>query len=70
MGTRVAGADGSPNSDGLWLTADGPLAESPTDTGKELARTIGSDGVSYYLFFSDLNAFAYIAGQSAAFTWL
>ena len=53
-----------------WLTSDGPLAESPTDAGKALARAIGRQGVSWYLYFSDFNAFGYVAGERATFSWL
>ena len=63
-GSTGGGIDG-----GLWLTAEGPLFDSPTLTGRALARDVGPSGVSWFLYFNDLNAFAYLAGESAAFTW-
>jgi hypothetical protein len=52
-----------------WLTADGPLAESPTTAGRELARLVPPGGVGWYLYFSDSNAFAYVGASSARFMW-
>jgi hypothetical protein len=57
-------------SRGLWLSADGPLVESPTDTGKALARAFGTQSVSWFLYFNNLNAFGYVAGDRATFAWL
>ena len=57
------------SSGGLWLTSDGPLAESPTEAGKALARRIRTEGVGWFLYFNDLNAFGYVAGERATFTW-
>jgi len=53
-----------------WLTSDGPLDEAPTDAGKGLAGALASDIYCWYLYFSDLNAFAYCAAQDAQFEWL
>jgi hypothetical protein len=53
----------------LWLTADGPLAECPTEAGKALALSVGENGAAWYLYFSDLNAFAYLVGERQAFEW-
>src|SRR5262245_41453666 len=36
-----------------WLTADGPLSESPTTAGRDLARLVPPGGVGWYLYFSD-----------------
>jgi hypothetical protein len=52
----------------LWLTADGALGQAPTDAGRALA-TQHLGRVGWYLFFSDLNAFAYVVGARAIFEW-
>jgi hypothetical protein len=57
-------------SPGPWLTSDGLLEEAPTETGRRLASTAGDDAVAWYLYFSDLNAFAYCAAKQAQFEWL
>jgi hypothetical protein len=56
--------------DGLWLTAFGPLADASTEVGKALAARLPPDMLGWFLFFSDLNAFAYIAGQRAEVRWI
>ena len=56
-------------SRGLLLKHAGPLSEAPTETGATLALTVGTAGFSWFLFFDDLKAFAYLAGDRAAFTW-
>jgi hypothetical protein len=53
----------------LWLTADGPLAQSPTDAGRALAKQHAGGAVGWYLFFSDLNSFAYVIGAQTTFEW-
>ena len=58
------------SNDGLWLTSDGPLAEAPTAAGKALAQSLEPDDVGWFLFFDNLNAFGYLAGQRASFKWL
>jgi hypothetical protein len=59
-----------PSDHGLWLTAHGALSESPTEAGRMLARQIDADDVNLFLYFSHVNAFAYVAGKSASFEWL
>jgi hypothetical protein len=54
----------------LWLTSEGPLGEGPTDEAKRLADTIPADAEAWYLYFSDLNVYAYVAAGSARFEWL
>ena len=56
-------------SRGLLLKEAGPLSDSPTETGATLAITVGTAGFSWFLFFDDLKAFAYLAGDRAAFNW-
>ena len=55
--------------DGLWLSADGMLAQAPTGIGKALAQGLTSDGVGWFFFFANLNAFGYLAGRRAEFRW-
>ena len=49
-----------------WLTADGPLADCATEAGKALALSVGEKGVAWYLYFSNLNAFANLVGERDA----
>src|SRR5689334_6817133 len=44
-----------------WLTSDGPLAESPTEAGRKLSVRVPPEAKAWYLYFSDLNAFSYVA---------
>jgi hypothetical protein len=53
-----------------WLTDDGPLYESTTGTGKQLARLVPPAASGWYLFFSDRNAYAYCASATVKFKWL
>jgi len=52
------------------LTADGPLGEAPTETGRRLGRDVPADAWAAYPFFSDWNAFAYCAAARATFRWV
>jgi hypothetical protein len=53
-----------------WLTSDGMLEQAPTEEGKRLAIAVGDDEIAWYLYFNDLNAFAYSVAQDARFEWL
>jgi hypothetical protein len=53
-----------------WLTSDGPLASAPTETGLQIAGSLPQDCFAIYLYFSDLNAFAYVASRTARFEWI
>lgn len=53
-----------------WLTADGPLQESTTATGRSLAKLLPAGTRSWYLYFSDLNAFAYCGAGRASVEWV
>lgn len=55
--------------EGLWMTSDGPLSESPTAAGQALAQSLGSGEVGWFLFFSNQNSFGYLAGRHARFRW-
>ena len=52
---------------GLWRTADGTLTEAPTAVGKALAQLLGPEDMGWFLFFNNLNAFGYLAGERAEF---
>jgi hypothetical protein len=56
--------------DGLWLSADGPLSESLTAPGKALAQSFASIGLGWFLYFSNMNAYGFVAGECATFRWL
>jgi hypothetical protein len=55
---------------GLWITHDGLISGSPTESGRTLAKALAPTDVGWFLFINNLNAFAYIAGAQAAFHWL
>jgi hypothetical protein len=63
------GENASGLGDGLWLSADGPLAEAPTEAGRSLARGVKSGEAGWFLFFNNLNAFGYLAGGRFEFHW-
>ena len=63
-------AEGTPLRGPLWLTSDGLLAGAPTDAGLAVAAVLPRDCLGWYLYFSDINAFAYCAGKDAEFVWL
>jgi hypothetical protein len=54
----------------LWLTSDGPLASAPTETGLQIAAALPQDCIAFYLYFSDLNVFAYVASRTVRFEWI
>jgi hypothetical protein len=54
----------------LWLTSDGPLNECSTEAGKTFAAQCRACSIAWFMFFSDLNAFGYVAGSKATFTWV
>jgi len=60
--TRPSGA--------LWMTSEGPLREAPTEAGRNLARSVPSEASAWYLYFSDQNAFAYVAAVGVRFEWV
>ncbi len=53
----------------LWLTSDGLISEAPTEAAKKLASMVTPDSYAWYLYFSDLNAFAYFAAKEVVFEW-
>ncbi len=55
---------------GLWLTADGPLVNAPTESGLASAQSVASSPVAWFLYFSNTNSFGYLAGAQASFRWL
>ena len=55
---------------GVWLAADGPLAEAPGEVARELARELQMGEVGWYFFFADSNSFIYWVAQEASFRWL
>ena len=52
-----------------WLTSDGPLSEAPTEVGKSLSVRVPPKAEAWYFYFSDTNAFSYVAATSMAFDW-
>jgi hypothetical protein len=52
-----------------WLTSHGPLAEAPSQVGKGLSLGVPPEAKAWYFYFSDTNAFAYVAATSVAFDW-
>jgi hypothetical protein len=60
---------GSDIGHGLWLASDGVLSDAPTEIGRALARQLAPGHVAWFLFFNNLNAFGYLAGERAEFRW-
>jgi hypothetical protein len=52
-----------------WLTEDGPLSTCPTPAAKLLLQRATGKHFAWYFYFSDLNTFAYVAGDSVSFEW-
>jgi hypothetical protein len=55
---------------GVWLAADGPLAEAPGEVARELAQELQAPEVGWYFFFADSDSFIYWVAAEAAFRWL
>ena len=53
----------------LWLTADGLLEQCPVAVDRALVEAARGSKVAWFLFVSDRNAYAYVAADSARFTW-
>lgn len=53
-----------------WLTADGPLRTCSTPAAKLLLQRAAVTHFAWYFYFSDLNTFAYVAGDSVSFSWI
>ena len=60
---------GSETLGSLWLTDDGLIIESSNKTAKELAATLTPETYGWYLYFNNLNAFAYLVAKKAEFEW-
>jgi hypothetical protein len=64
-----AAAGSGPLSGPLWLTASGRLDEARTLQATSLASRHAKSDRAIYLFFSDLNTFAYCIAGAATFQW-
>jgi hypothetical protein len=53
----------------LWLTSDGALERCPVVVDRALVDAARGAKIAWFLFLADLNAFAYVAADSAQFTW-
>lgn len=67
---EAPGAGSVQRSDGLWLTAEGPV-ESLTQARDAVPHlsTVPEGAFHHYLYFSDVNAFMFIAASGAGFEW-
>lgn len=63
-------ADGIPLEGPLWLTADGLLQSAKEERALAINAALPTDCFAWYLFFNDLNTFAYCASEEAVFEWL
>jgi len=54
---------------GTWLTADGPLAELDSKVAERFANNIPPNLVRHYFYFSDTNAFLFVACDKLEFRW-
>jgi hypothetical protein len=52
-----------------WLTDNGPISSCPTEASKLLLQRAAGHNFAWYFYFSDLNTFAYVAGDSVSFEW-
>jgi len=68
---EAPGSGGSTQlSDGLWLTAEGPVESLPEkDRTVPALLSAPARAFHHYLYFSDLNAFMFIAALDAEFAW-
>jgi hypothetical protein len=53
----------------LWLASDGLIEEANTETAKKLRTILQPDFFAWYLYFSDINAYAYLVAKEAEFKW-
>jgi hypothetical protein len=53
-----------------WLTGDGPLRDTETEIGQDLARQVPPEAWAWCLYFSDWNACAYCAAMGLIFRWV
>jgi hypothetical protein len=53
-----------------WVTDDGPLSSCPTASAKLLMQRAAGKHFAWYFYFSDLNTFAYVAGNRVSFEWI
>ena len=56
------------DSDGLWVSADGPLDKSQLSE-KGIPENLPDGSVVHYFFINDWNAFIYLAARTAHFEW-
>lgn len=55
--------------DRLWLTDNGVLEHCPATVDRALVDAARGAKIAWFLFLEDLHAFAYVAADSAQFTW-
>ena len=53
----------------LWLTDDGLLEDAPTETAKKLSLTLRPELTAWYMYFSCMNCFGYLAAEKVVFEW-
>jgi len=57
------------NAGSTWLTADGPIDQLDSDAARQFADRTPSDLVRHYMYFSDTNAFMFVACRQMEFSW-
>jgi len=68
---EAPGSGGSmQRSDGFWLTAEGPVESLTSEQASVPALANAPDrAFHHYLYFSDVNAFIFIAASDVRFEW-
>jgi len=61
----------APPSNGLWLTADGPVQSLSRERGAppEPPGALPDGAFHHYLYFSDMNSFMFVVASGIEFAW-
>ena len=54
---------------GSWMTSDGPIEDLDADVVRPLMNNLPSGLLHHYLYFSDTNAFVFLACDRIEFRW-
>jgi len=67
---EAPGSGAMQRSEGLWLTAEGPVESLGSEhTAVPVLATEPARAFHHYLYFSDVNAFMFIAAMDVEFAW-
>ncbi len=54
---------------GSWLTADGSIADLDSDESRRFLENLSPNLLEHYMYFSDTNAFLFVACGKIEFHW-